>query len=198
MNLKKELMNNINKGIVDKQFELCVDEPLDGVLHFNMLRKEFCTELIDQVESADNWTDSRHDFYPTYDVLLKDFDNEFNLEYVKFMDTAIKPMLVDHFKLDGKMANNVWYYECFVAKYSHELQAKLDLHHDNADFASVLTLNDNYEGGGTYFARQKTLHKSKVGEMTLHPGKITHLHGGRPVTNGTRYILVTFMNVGEE
>jgi hypothetical protein len=27
-----------------------------------------------------------------------------------------------------------------------------------------------------------------------HPGQITHKHGGRPVTEGTRYILVSFTN----
>lgn len=29
--------------------------------------------------------------------------------------------------------------------------------------------------------------------MTLHPGSITHKHGARPVTEGTRYVVVSFI-----
>jgi hypothetical protein len=28
---------------------------------------------------------------------------------------------------------------------------------------------------------------------TLHPGNITHKHGARPVTEGTRYVVVSFI-----
>ena len=29
--------------------------------------------------------------------------------------------------------------------------------------------------------------------MTLHPGNITHKHGARPTTKGTRYVVVRFI-----
>jgi hypothetical protein len=28
--------------------------------------------------------------------------------------------------------------------------------------------------------------------MSLHPSNITHKHGARPVTEGTRYVIVSF------
>ena len=54
-----------------------------------------------------------------------------------------------------------------------------------------------YEGGGTWFRRQKKLIKNNIGYATLHPGNITHKHGARAVTKGTRYIIVSFMENGE-
>ena len=54
-------------------------------------------------------------------------------------------------------------------------------------------LNNDFKGGGTYLPRyQKTLQPKKSGNAMAHPGSITHKHGGRPVEEGTRYILVTF------
>jgi hypothetical protein len=55
----------------------------------------------------------------------------------------------------------------------------------------------DYEGGGTYFKQQKLLHRGEIGEVTMHPGNITHKHGARPTTGGTRYVIVSFCNTKE-
>ena len=33
----------------------------------------------------------------------------------------------------------------------------------------------------------------EIGMATLHPGNITHKHGARPTTSGTRYVVVSFI-----
>jgi hypothetical protein len=84
--------------------------------------------------------------------------------------------------------------ESFIVKYdldSEGYQADLSIHHDLADYTFVLGLNDEYEGGGTWFPRQKVLINRDVGGVTVHPS-ITHRHGARAVTSGTRYVLITF------
>ena len=37
------------------------------------------------------------------------------------------------------------------------------------------------------------INPTEPGMMTLHPGNITHKHGARPVTEGTRYVIVSFI-----
>lgn len=186
--------NDLNPCIVDHEFDLIKDQPLDGVLHFNYTTKDWCEKVIAAAEANGIWTKERHESYPTHDMLLVDLDKDINQNYVNALDNHIKPMLIDEFTLEGEIADCDWVYECFIAKYSPTEQPRLSLHHDSAIFASVLVLNEDFEGGGTYFSRQKKLVKGKTGEMTVHPGQITHRHGGRPVTEGTRYILVTFIN----
>ena len=45
-----------------------------------------------------------------------------------------------------------------------------------------------------YFPKYKYLaNPSEIGMCTLHPGNITHKHGARPVTEGTRYVVVSFI-----
>jgi len=62
----------------------------------------------------------------------------------------------------------------------------------NRKISMSLMLNDEYEGGGTWFSRQQKLHKGKTGYISIHPSIITHRHGARPVTKGERYVLVSF------
>jgi hypothetical protein len=57
----------------------------------------------------------------------------------------------------------------------------------------VVTLNtEDFTGGGTYFPNQKTSLKGEKGYISVHPGQITHRHGGLPVLTGQRYIIVSF------
>ena len=46
----------------------------------------------------------------------------------------------------------------------------------------------------TYFPKYKiNINPKQIGVATLHPGNITHKHGARPVTKGTRYVVVSFI-----
>ena len=85
--------------------------------------------------------------------------------------------------------------ENFLAKYTPNAQGHLSIHHDSSDITALVQLSDldEYEGGGTWFRRQKQLLKNPIGYVTIHPGNITHKHGARAVTDGTRYIIVSFM-----
>ena len=81
----------------------------------------------------------------------------------------------------------------FVAKYSSDGQSFVEPHHDESVCATIVSLNDDYEGGGTYFEKQKKLVNEKKGWCTLHPSRLTHRHGSKRVTKGNRYILVNFI-----
>ena len=76
-------------------------------------------------------------------------------------------------------------------------QNNLGVHHDMSDYTYVLGLNEGYEGGGTWFPRQKVLLDRPIGWITVHP-TITHRHGARSVTNGVRYVLISFCRNGNE
>ena len=85
--------------------------------------------------------------------------------------------------------------EDFLAKYVPHAQGHLSLHHDHSNITALVTLSnfEEYEGGGTYFSHQKKLIKEKQGYVSIHPSNITHKHGARATTKGTRYIIVSFM-----
>jgi hypothetical protein len=61
----------------------------------------------------------------------------------------------------------------------------------------VLSLNDDFEGGGTYvFNVDSTICPSTGSLVTFRGDKM--LHGGNPVTRGIRYILAVFMYLDDD
>ena len=51
------------------------------------------------------------------------------------------------------------------------------------------------QGGGVHFTRYKcSVTDSRLGWVLMHPGRLTHQHMGLPTTNGTRYIMVSFVD----
>jgi GR25 family glycosyltransferase involved in LPS biosynthesis len=180
----------INPALKNKEYDLIVDEPIPDVLHLHAFKKEFCNEVIRLAEECGKWTKDRHYYYPTHDMLI----NEFQLHdaYDMFLNTYIYPLVKSNFVLTGDKWKK-FSSENFIIKYTPENQGHLSLHHDDSAFSTVLTLNDEYEGGGTWFSKQKKLVKGEIGELTIHPGQITHRHGARPVTFGVRYVLVSFI-----
>ena len=181
----------IHPLVLNKEYDLAIDEPAPHVYTFPLFTKKFCKELIELGETKE-WTNDRHEFYPTTDNLLEvlGMDKIYN----KLVNEHIKPLAINRFQLEGRS----WDYladESFIIRYKPEEQAHLSLHHDHSSFTTLVNLNSGeFKGGGTYFPKYKCLVNPKeIGMCTLHPGNITHKHGARPVTEGTRYVVVSFI-----
>ena len=174
-----------------KEWELIVDEPIADVFIFPLFTEEFCSLLIKQAEESQKWTRNRHAHYPTCDMLI----NELGLAslYHRVLEDFVYPVAIQKWALEGKEWPTMSS-ENFIIKYDKSIQGHLSLHHDSASISMVLALNEDYEGGGTYFWRQKELHKGKTGYISVHPSVITHRHGARAVTKGQRFVLVSFCN----
>ena len=184
----------LSKNITSSSWELILNE-VGHQGHTNIFgidqvfSKRYCKELINEAELSGKWTQKRHDNYPTTDMLLESFGA--NNGYENTLRKYIYPMMIDRWRLEGNRWDKLTG-ENFIIKYEDKGQAALELHHDSSEFTCLTALNDEFEGGGTWFHNQKMLAKNPTGGMTLHPGSITHLHGGRPITSGVRYIIVSF------
>ena len=181
----------INPLILNQEYDLAIDEPCPHVYTFPFFTKRFCKHLVKLGESFE-WTTDRHKFYPTTDNLLEvlGMDKIYN----RVINEFVRPLAIDRFQLEGKSWDNLRD-ESFIIKYPHDQQAHLSLHHDHSNITTLVNLNPGeFEGGGTYFPKFKcNVNPKEFGVMTLHPGNITHKHGARPTTSGTRYVVVSFI-----
>jgi GR25 family glycosyltransferase involved in LPS biosynthesis len=182
---------NLHESAITKEWDLIVDEPIDNVYTFPLFNKEFCEKIIREAEHCAKWQRKRHQFYPTTDMLLTEFG--FDEIYHRLLVEYVYPMSIHKWHLEGKVWEDLAS-ENFIIKYDASVQGHLSLHHDNGSISCVLALNDDFVGGGTYFEKQKVLHNGKVGHISVHPSVITHRHGGRPVEEGQRFIIVSFCN----
>jgi hypothetical protein len=84
-------------------------------------------------------------------------------------------------------------HDAFVVRYSHGEQNHLPLHQDESSHSITMALNDDsdYEGGGTYFEALGGVVRPPAGRALLFDGQL--VHGGDPITKGTRYIIAAFL-----
>jgi hypothetical protein len=175
-----------------KNWDLYVQEEIPNIYTIPAFTEEFCESIIEEAEACNCWTFNRHETYPTTDMLLealglKETYDEILKEY--FWDIAIHK-----YQLEEPYWKNLQP-ENFLARYHPFAQYHLSLHHDDSQLTTVVTLNEDFTGGGTYFSKQKTKLLGKRGWISIHPGQVTHRHGGLPVLSGQRYIIVSFCRI---
>ena len=192
----------LTPSAISHEWDLIVDElghqGHTSVFKWSLFSEAFCKEIIDLSETEGTWTQKRHEFYPTTDMLLDNIG--LNSVYEKVLQKHCYPAATYLYGLEGKNWESLKG-ENFIIKYKSDGQPHLSLHHDYSRVTFLTNLTQHgkdYEGGGTYFARQKLLFKGDLGDVTLHPGNITHKHGARPTTKGTRYVIVSFCNCQNE
>jgi glycosyltransferase involved in cell wall biosynthesis len=179
----------INPHMRKGQYRLMVDEIGPNVIEFPLFTEKFCNEIVELAEQH-KWVTDRHKFYPTTDQTMESLGMQ--EIYQKVLEEFVYPIWIWFWDLQGDNWNTLGS-ENFIAKYDTLNQGSLDLHHDDSIITLNLRLNNDFKGGGTYLPKYKTtVQPRKIGSVMSHPGSITHLHGGRPVEEGTRYILVTF------
>jgi hypothetical protein len=184
----------LNRQLVQQEFDLICDEPIDNVYSFPLFTTLFCKEIIEEAEHFGQWSNYRGKHLDPIDMMLNSID--FNDTYTGVMKTYVYPLFCYKYQLRGdgwKKLNS----QNFIVRYLSDKQGHLGIHNDGSYLSMVVTLNTNFEGGGTYFPKYKKLIKhDQSGYATVHPGLIGYLHGARPVTAGTRYILASFFFPG--
>ncbi|XP_069831497.1 procollagen-lysine,2-oxoglutarate 5-dioxygenase 2 isoform X2 [Dendropsophus ebraccatus] len=179
-----------------------VEQPCPDVFWFPVFSEEACDEIVQEMEHFGQWSGSSHsdtriaggyENVPTDDIHMRQI--EMDKEWLHFIREFIAPITLKVFAgyyTKGHALLN------FVVKYTPERQSYLRPHHDASTFTINIALNTkdtDFQGGGCRFARYNcSIDSPRKGWSFMHPGRLTHLHEGLPVTNGTRYIAVSFID----
>ena len=85
--------------------------------------------------------------------------------------------------------------EIFIVKYSSDGQNQLEFHTDDSDFSFVISLNNDYIGGGTHFYYSNETIKLAIGDCLIFSGK--NKHRGNKINSGQRLILTGFIKYSD-
>jgi hypothetical protein len=170
----------------------------DAITKENFISKEDCQYLIDAAIASDLWENGGHEFWNNRIL------NYFNMkEYDK---KAAEIMLNANIRCSNVIRNNY----AFPEIYSDTLQIvrwfpgmEQPPHADdmtNTDikglehraFGSIIYLNDNYEGGQTYYPNYNISITPQAGKLAIHPGDPDHLHGVTKIEGEIRYTIASF------
>jgi len=174
-----------------------------------MIEPSTCQKLIQIATSSGKWTTGRHYAVPTNDIPVHEVPEMLDWFY-PFMENEIQPLLKEQF--DVTVASTLVYapqtskrnqqiqqeqrfyvHDAFFVRYQGGGETNhLPCHLDECTHSFVVCLNDDFEGGGTYFHDHDTVLSPKVGEVVTFKGDSLR-HGGDAVTSGTRYIIAVFL-----
>jgi len=174
------------------------------------LSVDHCRSLISKAEKhadkkkpATGWNSTRHVDYqirPVNDVdvgeMFGDSSEDLHALLVRLHQHVLQPM-AESWGLDYEQLTID---DLFINKYSASdpNQQKLGLspHRDKTPFSFVVPLNAAFEGGGTLFPLLEELYTPEVGAALFFSGQ--HLHAGRHISAGVRYVLAGFCRYGQQ
>lgn len=197
---EKYIHENYSKIFEDeKNF---VEQPCPDVYWFPAFSEKMCDDLVETMEDYGQWSggtnkDERlaggYENVPTVDIHMNQIG--FEKEWLKFLKDFIVPVTEKLYPGYYPKAQAVMN---FVVRYRPDEQPSLRPHHDSSTFTINIALNTkhvDYTGGGCRFLRYDcNVEAPRKGWSFMHPGRLTHYHEGLPVTSGTRYIMVSFVD----
>jgi hypothetical protein len=177
----------------------------------HLLPSEQCLDLVkgaERLAASRGWHSKRHRHYATVDMPLSDLPHRLYIEARAAIDDQVLPNMRRSFSCRPLRVR-----EAFLVKYEADgledgvvvsgapgrRQAGLGMHRDGTLLNCVILLSNpsDFAGGGTVFAPplDKTYHIAR-GDCLCSSGQL--LHGARPVTGGTRFVLVAFIDELQE
>ncbi|XP_030842805.1 procollagen-lysine,2-oxoglutarate 5-dioxygenase 1 isoform X1 [Strongylocentrotus purpuratus] len=176
--------------------------PCTDVYTFPLMSRTWAKELIEEMEHFGEWSgggnqDKRlnggYENVPTRDIHMNQIG--FEQHWLYFLREYVVPICENVYPGYYSKAYAIMN---FVVRYKPDEQASLRPHHDSSTYTINVALNEretDYEGGGARFIRYNcSVVGLPVGYSIMHPGRLTHYHEGLPTTNGTRYIMVSFID----
>ena len=135
-----------------------------------------------------------NDLLPIEEIMLEKFDKDFTAVLNQYIEYHVGNFYYENYNNTYFKILTNWINRLGEAATNHDIHKdSIILHNDKSRVSMSLILNDEFTGGEIYFPRQdyKTTGIPK-GTLICWPGQITHPHTILPVTQGTRYSLVTF------
>lgn len=163
----------------------------------NFLSNEECSQIVSYFNSSSVYTPTDNEFYKNR-----------TLSYQFIQNPELKK-LVAKYKVDACCKARELFDKKLYPDYTDIVVWKegmfMDAHADNAyidgqpnnfpyrEISCVLYLNDDYEGGSTFFPKQEADILPETGKIVFFPSGLDFVHGVKKVTKGTRYTLSMWM-----
>ncbi|XP_048885133.1 multifunctional procollagen lysine hydroxylase and glycosyltransferase LH3 [Brienomyrus brachyistius] len=179
-----------------------IEQPCPDVYWFPALSDRMCDELVETMEHNGQWSGGKHkderlaggyENVPTVDIHMNQIG--FEKEWLKYLKEYIVPVVEKLYPGYYSKARAIMN---FVVRYRPDEQPFLRPHHDSSTYTINIALNHkgkDFQGGGSRFLRYNCqVETPRKGWSFMHPGRLTHYHEGLPTTQGTRYIMVSFID----
>lgn len=165
----------------------------------NFVSGNDCKYLIDSAIKSDAWENAGDSFWDSrvinYNTMLH-FDKD-SASIMKDINMRSAEIIKSIYGLEHEVYSDLiqivrWLPEMEQNPHADDMSNSDAKGFDHREYGSIVYLNDDYEGGHTYYPNFNLEIVPEVGKLAIHPGDVEHLHGVTKIKNKTRYTLVSF------
>jgi hypothetical protein len=173
----------------------------------NVLTKEECDYLISVVTKVEQWEFGGSEFWNNRSLNAVNIYNNIDKAAGTLLHSVrddIKKAIIESYNLDQEVYPDLtqivrWFPGQEQSPHADDMtnsDGNEWFHHRH--FGAIIYLNDDYEGGHTYYPQYNLEVTPKVGSLAIHPGDPDHLHGVTKVEGGLRYTIASFWTLDKE
>jgi hypothetical protein len=166
----------------------------------NFLSKEDCEYLISVVRDIEPWQSGGSDFWDNRTFNVIDIHNDIDIKAGKILydlklkiEQSIKNLYNEKNIYPDVMQMIRWFPGMEQPPHADDMtnyEGNDWFYHRH--YGVILYLNDDYEGGHTFYPQHNFEIVPKAGTLAIHPGDPEHLHGVTQIKNSNRYTVSSF------
>lgn len=172
----------------------------------DFIPKEEAEEIVYFVKQIEPWENGGSDFWDNRTLNAITIYNEYSKElgeYLYNLRTRIGKAIKELYSLDEIYPDLFQIARWLPGMEQHphaddmtNTEGNEWFHHRH--FGSILYLNDDYEGGHTYYPQHNMSIIPQAGELAIHPGDTDHMHGVSMIEGNIRYTIASFWTKDKE
>ena len=166
----------------------------------NFISKEECEYLIATVKDIEPWENGGSEFWNNRSLNAINIYKNINKDAGKLLYSIkekTKNSILELYK-EKEIYSDLfqivrWFPGMEQVPHADDMTNYDDMdwfHHRH--YGAILYLNDNYEGGHTFYPQHNFEIIPKAGTLAIHPGDPDHLHGVTKIKNLKRYTIASF------
>jgi len=173
----------------------------------NFLTNEECKYLIQTIKNVEPWESGGSDFWNNRSLNGPHIYSNIDKMAGRLIYN-IRDRIAETIKKEYNLVNDVypdlsqivrWFPGQEQPPHSDDMKEVSGhewFHHRH--YGSIIYLNDDYEGGNTYYPNHNFSIKPEIGTLAIHPGDEEHLHGVTKIEKSIRYTIASFWTLDKE
>lgn len=164
----------------------------------DFLPKDTCKRMANSLSRSNLWENNGDGIWNNRSINLGSMTYE-DLEMMLTLRSTVKEKITKFYDLTESLYSDIFQFVRWREGNNLEPPHADAENLDGSDhpffyrnYASIIYLNDDYEGGEIYFPTLNIRPNIKPGTLVSFPGTLEYLHGVSTVTRGTRYTIAGF------
>jgi hypothetical protein len=165
----------------------------------DFISKEDCDYLVNLAETTDMWEGGGNEFWDgrviNYTTILK--HDRYAAEIMLDANIRCKSFIDSTFDCEDPVYSDTlqmirWFPGMEQHPHADDMTNTDIKGFEHRVFGSIIYLNNNYDGGHTFYPNFDFEIIPEKGKLAVHPGDAEHLHGVTKITGGLRYTIASF------